>query len=446
MPDALMLDDAWLALLDSRRLNAFHRYGTLHLVLGDLAWEIDKAHTEMMGALFADPTAPLTAEADRFFTRDGDALRLRDELYFSKTPSLIDPDLGISFFRRDGQRQVRVAIGRDGLAFFGRLFSMLRPWNAEDELRSVLGEGPWRMVNRLIEEGIVRRVPHAPVVATGLSVRLVCHSCVAIDTPAARTIVDPMLIVRSRPTFHPHGALDRPIQGVVITHAHWDHFTLDGLMHIERDARVVLPAHRHRDSIVNADMAPVLRELGFTDVVELDPWQSTAVADQEVTALPYHGETFGPECPRDWLCWRVRACGRELVGLVDACADDWGDMDDVVRALHARWGDIDVLFAPSSGFTYPRTHWTRRPFHVDTGRDRFTGGPEDVVRWASLCSARRVVPYALFHTLPGDVDVDSEHHDPFRTGTIADLAARLPLAPAGPLQVLRPGDLVEWGC
>jgi hypothetical protein len=45
---ALVLSPAWVACFDSRRLNAFHRGGTLHLVLGDRAPAIERAHAELV--------------------------------------------------------------------------------------------------------------------------------------------------------------------------------------------------------------------------------------------------------------------------------------------------------------------------------------------------------------------------------------------------------------
>lgn len=445
---ALLLDPAWLVLLDSRRMNAFHRYGTLHLALGDLAWEIERAHTALLSWLLGQ--APQPSDADRaWFVESDSGWRLRDEVYFTPTPSIVDDDLALLFRRRDAEREVRVKVGREGLAFFGRLIPALRRTHPESALREALGPAAYRMVDQLVAQGILTRVPLQEPGPRAHRARLVAHSSILVESDGATSLVDPLLLARQKPSYNPlHpdlGWFDRPIDAVMITHSHWDHLTLDGLLHIDRGARVVLPAHRHADSIVNLDMTAVVRELSFTDVVELEPWASTTVGDQQLTALPYYGETFGPECPRDWLTWQIRAAGRNIVGLVDAIRDPFGDMDEVLPEVVRRFGPTDVLFAPVSGFVYPKSHFTRRPFYADTSTEPFTAGPADGVRWADTLQAKVFVPYALFHLEQGDAATDdaAAASDPFRTGTLADLRTRMDAPPAGPLAVLRPGDAVQ---
>lgn len=447
LDDALVLSPEWVACLDSRRMNAYHRYGTLHLALGDLAWTIDRLHTELLGR--GGPDAPVDPEGEeaRWFTRDGDDFRLRDEAYFLPTPSILDEDLALLFRQRRGDRAVRVKIGAPGLQFFGHLLPGLRRSRPMRALREALDDNQWSLVAQLVREGALQAVPcSAPPPPDHYSARLVAHSAVLLASPTTRVLVDPLLVVRDRPDFDPTDILEEPIDAVLITHSHWDHFTLDGLLRIDRGATVLLPAHTHPDSIVNLDMARVCRELGFTHVVELHPWQRHQVGDIVLTAVPYFGEGFGPECPRDWMTFHAALGGRTVLGLVDACRDSFGDMDEVVPELRQRLGPVDVLFAPASGFSYPRSHYTRRPFQFTSERDPFTGGPEDVQRWAAQCEAGLVVPYALFHTGPQDLEHDSANaaSDQFRAGSIAGLEALLQTAPAGPLLPLRPGEAVTW--
>jgi L-ascorbate metabolism protein UlaG (beta-lactamase superfamily) len=446
LDDALVLSPDWVACLDSRRMNAYHRYGTLHLALGDVAWEIDRLHTELLRR--GGPDQPVDPQGDEatYFTRDGDDFRLRDRWYFTPTPSILDEDLALLLRQRRGDKAVRLRIGADGLAFAGVLLSALcrsRPMRA---LREQLDDRQWSLVAQLVREGALLAVPRTAPPAPDYTARLVAHSAVLLASPTHRVLVDPLLVVRDRPDFDPTEVLEEPLDAVLITHSHWDHFTLDGLLRIDRGTTVLLPAHQHPDSIVNLDMARVCRELGFRDVVELAPWQSHQVGDITMTAVPYFGEGFGPECPRDWMTFHARLGGRTVLGLVDACRDDFGDMDEVVPELTRRLGTVDVLFAPASGFSYPRSHYTRRPFRFTQDQDLFTGGPDDVVRWAAQCGAGKVVPYALFHTGPQDLDHDSEaaEADRFRSGSIAGLEARMATAPEGPLVPLRPGEALTW--
>jgi L-ascorbate metabolism protein UlaG (beta-lactamase superfamily) len=430
---ALVVSDDWAVCLDSARMNAYHREGTLHLALGPEARDVERAHAELMG--LDKPSA--------LFQEDEDGLRLDPEVYFRATPSIVDDDLAVLFHRRDDAKEIRVAVGADGLAFFGELLPLLRRTNGIADVQQRVGAQRWAMVDKLMQAGVLEVTPRTePLPREGYRARFVAHSAVLLESPTHRVLVDPMLLVRQRPTFDPMHHLDEPVDAVFITHCHWDHFTLDGLLHLDRGTPILLPARSHPESIVNLDMARVCRELGFTNVVSLDPWEAYAVGDITMTAVPYFGEGFGPECPRDWMTFHGALGGKTVLGLVDACHDDFGTMDDVLDALHERLGPADVLFSPASGFEYPRNHFTRRPFHRSDARTPFTGTPADTARWADKVGASTVVPYALFHLTPADHDDDEAGlaADPFRTGSVRQVVELL-----GDRAVpLRPGEALAW--
>ncbi|MBK9649041.1 MAG: hypothetical protein IPO67_28485 [Deltaproteobacteria bacterium] len=211
----------------------------------------------------------------------------------------------------------------------------------------------------------------------------------------------------------------------------------------------MIPRLVHRPSISNLDMARMLRDFGFTRIVELEPWQTARVGrgrDVEVTALPYYGESVGL-APRDWMTVHVALGGRQAVCLVDAARDPYGDADQVVQEARRRFGRPDFLFAPASEFHYPLVHFNRIPFYLDRCFEVFTGGPTDVVRWATFSGARLVIPYALFHLTPRDLENDDNacDADVFRRGRVSTLAQRMRSAPDGPLCVMAPGDRLTWG-
>jgi L-ascorbate metabolism protein UlaG (beta-lactamase superfamily) len=449
-PDvALALAPTHVPVLDSRRLNAFHRYGTLHLVLGEEALRIDEAHHALLARHAQGGPPPADTPLDTRFTRDGDLFRLRDDLYFHPTPSLLDADLALAFYPRSGTGQaVRIPLDATSLAPATSLIARLRRTVPAAEAAAELDAGQARLLDALLARGLVVQVPRLADRRLGEArVDLVAHSALLFSTPTHRVLLDPLLTVRDRPRFDPLHHVDAPVDAVVISHAHWDHFNLDGLLHVPRNARVILPAHRHADSLANPDMARCVRELGFHDVVELAPFERVDVGDITLTALPFHGETQGPESPRDAMTLHARLGGGSVVALVDAADDPFGRMDDVLREVRSRLGPADLLFAPGSGFSTPRTHWSRRPFVFDPEVDPYTGGPDDVVRWAGILEARRVIPYALFHTQPSDVDTDAiaAEGDALRAGSLKELAARMAAWPDGPLTVLRPGEGLALG-
>lgn len=429
---ALVLSDAWAVCLSSRRLNAYHRQGTLHLALGELAPDIERAHAQLIAEGVDDPR----------FDADGDDIRLIDELYFTPTPSILDDDLAILFHRRDASREISIPASPGALTFFADLLPALRRTRSIAEVQALIGER-WPMVDKLMAQGILEVAPRtAPQPLAGGRARFVAHSAILLETGTTRVLVDPMLLVRNRPSFNPLVHLDQPLDAILITHSHWDHFNLDGLLHIDRDAPILLPRRRSAESIVNLDMARVCREMGFTRVVELEPWDQHTVGDITLTAVPYFGEGFGPECPRDWMTFHASLAGRTVLGLVDACQDDFGSMDDALRELRERLGPVHVFFSPASGFAYPVDHFTRRPFRRSEQRLQFTGGAEETARWADIVEAEVVVPYALFHLEGSDVDQDEDAlaADPFRHGSVAQVVERLPER----ARVLRPGQAITW--
>lgn len=435
---ALTIAPSLHARLESDRLGRYASASTLYFTLGDRAPAINAAHA----ALIAAP-AP-----DRWFTRSGAGWQMRPEVYFQPTPSILDAGTRLEFVARaSGEVVASLPVDRAGLRTLAALLPRLRRSLAAEDLRAGLDPAGQALLDRLQAVGAVVPRPLAPAARPrDHGVTLVGHACLLLESPTTRVLVDPLLTVRNRPEVDASAILDAGVDAIVISHCHWDHLNFDTLLQVDRAATVVVPRTRHPTSITNLDIAALCAELGFSRIVALDPWQSTTIGDITLTALPYHGENNGADGVHDWMTYHAALGGRTVCGLVDACRDAHGDTDAVVDAVHRRFGPVDVLFAPCSDFHYPISNYTRRPFYVSDARERFTGGPDDVARWAAIAGAGVVVPYALFHLLPADVERDAAAvaNDRFRRGGLAELRARLPAPPRGPLCVLRPGDRLAW--
>lgn len=440
-PVALTLAPSLLVCLESDRLNRYHTASTLYFTLGDQAAEINAAHAALMARPYEAPPAT-------WFVPDGAGWRLRPEVYFRPTPPLLDSQTHLGFVtRRDGAARARLAVDRATLATLGAVLPRLRASLSRDEVVAGLDPAGRALLARLLAAGLVVERPlQPPRRPRDFGVTLVGHACLALESPGTRVLIDPLLTIRNRPEVDAAAILDAGIDAIVISHCHWDHLNFDTLLQIDRRATVVVPRMRHPTSITNLDIAQLCAELGFTRVVALEPWQSTTLGDIVLTALPYHGENNGEAGVHDWITYHAALGGRSVCGLVDACRDASGDMDAVMHTVRHQLGPVDVLFAPCSAFHYPISNYTRRPFFTGAGREQYTGGPDDVARWAAIAGAGVVVPYALFHLLPGDADGDAAAvlMDEFRSGGLAELRARLAAPPAGPLCALRPGDRLGW--
>lgn len=122
-------------------------------------------------------------------------------------------------------------------------------------------------------------VPHPPPGAVALT--FVGHATVMITTPAARVLTDPLLenslcgLRRVRAAAaHDNDLAD--VNLVLISHAHRDHLSRTSLARLPRRATIVVPPR----------CAPLVRDLGFNLVVELEPGQKLPFADLEVLSVP----------------------------------------------------------------------------------------------------------------------------------------------------------------
>lgn len=121
------------------------------------------------------------------------------------------------------------------------------------------------------------RTPGAP----RLTLTRVAHSSVLLEFDGVRILTDPWFTQRAgyfqgeplafAPESLPH------LDGVVVSHGHYDHYDLEGLKGYP---------DRELPLVVAPGMAEAAREAGFTQVHELAPWQSVDVGGVKVTATP----------------------------------------------------------------------------------------------------------------------------------------------------------------
>jgi L-ascorbate metabolism protein UlaG (beta-lactamase superfamily) len=94
------------------------------------------------------------------------------------------------------------------------------------------------------------------------------HATAVIELGGARVLVDPLFRGRARKA----GAVD----AVLITHSHVDHLSRFTLKAIDRAAQLVVPK----------GAAPIVADLGFSRVTEVEPGDALDLAGMEVHAVP----------------------------------------------------------------------------------------------------------------------------------------------------------------
>ncbi len=130
-------------------------------------------------------------------------------------------------------------------------------------------------------------VPHPP--AGILSVTFVGHATVMLATARTRILTDPLLenslygLRRAKAAGIAESDLD-DVDLVLVTHAHRDHLSRQSLTRISRKAALIVPPR----------CTPLVRGLGFADIIELEPGHSHRRADVEIVAVPVrHSGTRG---------------------------------------------------------------------------------------------------------------------------------------------------------
>ena len=235
------------------------------------------------------------------------------------------------------------------------------------------------------------------------------HATVRLELSGKRFLFDPLLAGGIGPVRRRGKSPDlevQPVDAIVISHAHQDHLHLASLRQLDRDAVVVLPHGAGR----------LARRLGFHDVRELDPGESTSLDDVRIRAVPaaHDGRRmpFGPVAP---------ALGYVLDGedrvyfagdtdLFPGMADVTSELDLAILPIGGwgptlRSGHLDPTTAASAlRLLKPRAavavHWgTLWPMGLGrVRRHRFEGPGERFIE-----AARHTAPDVLIpRLLPGD--------------------------------------------
>lgn len=234
------------------------------------------------------------------------------------------------------------------------------------------------------------------------------HNTTLVRGKTGRVLVDPYFRPASRfdlPRGQPMQPRDLgPIDAVLITHSHGDHFHLGSLLQLPRDVRVFVPPVE-RESLFSTDCRRRLEQLGFTRVEALDWWATRQVGDVTVQALPFYGEqpTDGrgvyPGLTNVGSAWVVRTPKVSAAFFADSGHDGRGDMAQVAKQA----GPVDVLFCGVRGFKLKPIFFgftTLDAFLVDVPLDALTtpqqlmADGDTALGYAKALGATRLVPCA----------------------------------------------------
>jgi L-ascorbate metabolism protein UlaG (beta-lactamase superfamily) len=198
-----------------------------------------------------------------------------------------------------------------------------------------------------------------------LGIEFVGHSTLLVEVDTIRFLTDPVLrsrigpLRRTRDSPVPRAPSD--VDAILVSHLHFDHLDLPSLRQLGRQRRLIVPR----------GAGSWLRSRGFTDVVEMEPGESTSVGGVRVRAVVARHSGFRPPAGPTAAAQGYVIEGNRSVYFAGDTA-----LFDAMRDLQ---GSVDVALLPVGGWglTLPSRH------HLD---------PADAARAASLIRPRLVVP------------------------------------------------------
>lgn len=202
-----------------------------------------------------------------------------------------------------------------------------------------------------------------------MSVTWLGHAGFLIQLSGQNILVDPNWALWHGPVKrvrHPSVSLAHLpyIDLVLITHAHFDHLHLPSLRKIAADQPVIVP--RGCGSIV--------KRCAFSQVIELDTWESVQFRDIEITLTParHWGARMIHDTYRHFGGYLMRANGRTVFH----CGDS--SMFDGFSEIGKR-AQIDVALMPIGAYEAP----SGRPVHMN---------PEEALDAFEMLGAQLMVP------------------------------------------------------
>jgi L-ascorbate metabolism protein UlaG (beta-lactamase superfamily) len=254
--------------------------------------------------------------------------------------------------------------------------------------------------NELVEQASQASSPQLD----GADLTFIGHNTVVVRSGATRIVVDPFMLPGGSAypaDYQPLQLRDvGPIDAILVTHSHRDHFDAASLLQFPPETRVIVP---------RVERETLLQELGFTDVTELEWGHGARVGDIEVQALPFYGEqpteteVLHPEVRNAGNTYFVRTPTFSAAFLADSRRDGRGDIKQVAAETRLRLGAADVVFSGYRGWvTYPAQLLFSSvarfllfvPPHLWGVRQQLMSSPEEAVDIAECWGARYLAPYA----------------------------------------------------
>ncbi len=298
------------------------------------------------------------------------------------------------------------------------------------------------------------------------------HACVVISSGTTQIIVDPVFIAaRGTPTKipwkRPNHNLGAPVDAILITHSHLDHWNLPSLLATKmyKNGKVIVP-WVPKENVNTCDYSSQLKNIGAQHKV--GRWGETyKVGNIEIDILPFYGEQASAKLSiadknlRNWgNCYRVNTPQFSALLLVDSGKDPEGNMLQVVEKSVKQKGPVDFVLSCMREFASPfipiglssyilslsfsQLKELSNDFHKNK-LEFSTAGPEGIVQICKAAKARGYMPYAQGYVGEG-IPIPFDDWGPSRGGekeAMSDLSKKLKKAKSKTKSIeWNPGDRI----
>ncbi len=186
---------------------------------------------------------------------------------------------------------------------------------------------------------------------------------------------------------------------VFLTHDHDDHVDPRTLLHLPKDTPIIVPSRRNRKQLFY-DYLPLLRELGFSRIVELAHGETWPFEGGTVVSVPFYGEDpCDLAMPRN--CYLISDRGYNVLIHADSGPTNDGLSplkDGIIARLADTYGPIPLVFASQQQLLELRSHAAHAPLsHPGTWLDVGENGYLTNTYLSELCKtaqARLFISYA----------------------------------------------------
>ena len=226
-------------------------------------------------------------------------------------------------------------------------------------------------LNYLIKNGVLTRVDEINGHISNFEnpgIYRLQHASLLFKTYSASILIDPVFIYAGKNDWLGKELLPL-IDAILISHSHGDHFCLTSLLQFPKTTLIIIP-YIKKPSILCPDMAKILREIGFTNVIEAS-WYSEKifVGDICISTLPFWGEQPWLNCESPICNFRnqgntylIDMMGTKSWILIDSGTEYNHSMLDLCDYVNNKFGIVDCVLSNLRSF-----HW--KPKTIDqTGR------------------------------------------------------------------------------